>query len=95
MHSAGPTKSILIASYMALLVLLAASAGGAYLPVGSTAKTLLALGIAALKTGLIFMIFMQLRYQRGLIRVFAIAGFFWLGIIIVLMFSDYLTRSGG
>ncbi len=35
--------------------------------------------------------FMQLRYQRGLVRIFALAGFFWLAIAGVLTFADYLT----
>jgi len=94
MHT-GPTKSVLIFAYVALLALLAASAGGAFLPIGPTAKTILALSIAAAKTAIIFWIFMQLRYQNGLIRVFALAGFFWLTISAVLTFSDYLTRAGG
>ena len=44
---------------------------------------------------LIFAYFMQLRWHRGLIWVFAGAGFFWLGIAGVLTFSDYLTRGWG
>jgi cytochrome c oxidase subunit IV len=94
MH-AGPTKSVLIFAYVALLLLLAASAGGAFLPMSLTAKTIFALAIAAAKTAIIFLIFMQLRYQSGLIRVFALAGFFWLAISAALTFSDYLTRGSG
>lgn len=94
MH-AGPTKSVLIFAYIALLVLLGASAGGAFLPMGAMAKTIFALTIAAAKTAIIFLIFMQLRYQTGLIRVFALAGFFWLAISAVLTFADYLTRGTG
>jgi cytochrome c oxidase subunit 4 len=94
MHT-GPTKSVLIFAYIALLVLLAASAGGAFLPMGPMAKTAFALAIAAAKTAIIFLIFMQLRYQSGLIRVFALAGFFWLAISAALTFADYLTRGTG
>jgi cytochrome c oxidase subunit 4 len=94
MH-AGPTKSVLLFAYVALILLLAASAGGSFLPMGPMAKTALALIIAAGKTLIIFLIFMQLNYQKGLIRVFSLAGFFWLAILAVLIFSDYLTRSSG
>jgi caa(3)-type oxidase subunit IV len=44
------------------------------------------------KLALIFYYFMQLRQHRGFVRVFAIAGFFWLGLAMTLTFSDYLTR---
>ena len=56
-------------------------------------KTPTSLVIAAAKTALVFLFFMQLWYQRGLIRIFAAAGFFWLAIIGVLTFCDYLTRG--
>ena len=91
----GPTKSVLIIAYVALLLLLAASAGGAFLPMGAVAKTVLALSVAVAKALIIFLIFMQLRYQNGLIRVFALAGFFWLAISALLTFADYLTRGNG
>jgi len=94
MHS-GPTKSVLMLAYILLLVLLAASAGGSFLPLGTTAKTIFALAIAAAKTLIIFLVFMQLRYQKGLIRVFALAGFFWLAISALLTFADYATRTNG
>ena len=42
---------------------------------------------------MILIYFMQLRYQRGLVRIFAFAGFFWVGIAGVLTFADYLTRD--
>lgn len=95
MTTIAPSKTLIFGTYAALLVLLAASAIAASAPLGSTVKTVIALGIAAGKTALIFWIFMQLRYQRGLIRIVAFAGFFWLSIIGVLTFADYLTRASG
>jgi cytochrome c oxidase subunit 4 len=74
---------------MALLALTALSSrlalGGWALPV--------ALGIAFAKLALIYLFFMQLKYQRGLVRIFATAGFFWLAVAGLLTFSDYLTRG--
>lgn len=87
-----PTAKVYVASYVALMVLLVITAVAARLPLGA-ANTPVSLLIAATKMALVFLFFMQLRYQRGLIRVFAAAGFFWLGIVAVLTFSDYLTRS--
>jgi cytochrome c oxidase subunit IV len=95
MTAAAPTKPVLFGVYVALMLLLTASAVGAFAPLPPWGKLLLSVGIAAVKTALIFAVFMQLKYQRGLVRVFALAAFFWLAIIGVLTFSDYLTRGLG
>jgi cytochrome c oxidase subunit 4 len=87
-----PTAKVYVANYVALMVLLVITAVAGRLQLGA-ANAPISLLIAATKMGLVFLFFMQLRYQRGLIRVFAAAGFFWLGIVAVLTFSDYLTRS--
>jgi cytochrome c oxidase subunit IV len=49
--------------------------------------------IAFAKASLVALIFMHLRYSRRLMRVVAAAGLFWLGILIALTMSDYLTRG--
>lgn len=90
-----PTRAVLIGSFAALLFLLAGSAAAALAPLPSTWKLFIAVGVAALKCLLIFAVFMQLKYQRGLVRAFALAGFFWLAIIMTLTFADYLTRGPG
>jgi cytochrome c oxidase subunit IV len=90
--TSGPTKKIYVVNYLALMVLLAATALASKAPLGAF-QTSVALTIAAAKTALVFLFFMQLWFQRGLIRVFAVAGFFWLAIIGVLTFCDYLTRG--
>jgi len=76
----------------ALLVLLALSAASALLPPAPW-KTAGSLAIAALKAGLIALFFMKLRYQRGLIRIFAGAGLFWLCILATLLLADYIMRN--
>ncbi len=91
MNPEGPTRAGLFAAYGSLLLLLAATAAASSLPLGAF-KAPLALAIAAAKAFVIFTVFMQLRYERGLVRVFALAGFFWLGILGSLTLADYLTR---
>lgn len=86
------TRSTLFRAYGALMVLLALTAAATLLPKGPWSLPI-ALTIAIAKTAVVFLVFMQLRYQRGLVRIFAIAGFFWLAIAGVLTFSDYLTRD--
>ena len=51
-----------------------------------------ALGIAFLKMALIILYFMQVRLAKPVTWIFVGAGFFWLGIMITLALSDYLTR---
>lgn len=87
-----PTPKVLCLNYAALMILLVLTALAANAPLGAW-KASVSLLIAAVKMLLVFLFFMQLWYQRGLVRIFAAAGFFWLGIIGVLMFSDYLTRN--
>ena len=92
MNAPTPTAKTYALNYAALTALLALTAVVAKAPFGAF-KTPVSLLIAALKTALVFLFFMQLWYQRGLIRLFAIAGFFWLGIVGVLTFCDYMTRG--
>ncbi len=87
-----PTPRLLLVNYAALMVLLVLTAGAARAPLGAW-STPVALAIAVMKLVLVLLFFMQLRWQRGLIRVFAAAGFFWLAIAGGLTFADYLTRG--
>jgi cytochrome c oxidase subunit 4 len=92
MTASHPTTKVLLANYAALMVLLGATALASHAPLGVW-RTPISLLIAAVKMALVFLFFMQLWYRRGLIRIFAAAGFFWLSIIGVLTFCDYLTRG--
>jgi cytochrome c oxidase subunit 4 len=64
----------------------------AYLDLG-IANTLVAITIAVIKATLVAWFFMHLRYSTRLTWVVAVSGVFWLGILLALTFSDYLTRS--
>jgi cytochrome c oxidase subunit 4 len=52
----------------------------------------LALIIATFKATIVVMYFMHVRYSPRLTWLFAIAGIFWMIILLVLMLSDYVTR---
>jgi cytochrome c oxidase subunit IV len=52
-----------------------------------------ALAIATAKALLIALYFMHLRYSDRLMWVVAAGGAFWLGILLTLTMSDYLTRG--
>ncbi|HEY1770771.1 MAG TPA: hypothetical protein VGG02_11025 [Chthoniobacterales bacterium] len=87
-----PGHGSLFVIYVALILLLVVTAVGAYLPVGMIGHDILAFGVSIAKTVLIVFFFMELYYDKGLVRLFACAGLVWLSILFLLTFSDYLTR---
>ncbi|MGO9484259.1 MAG: oxidase [Rhodomicrobium sp.] len=74
-------------------VLLAISIWAAFIPMGgyNTAINMAIAGIMAL-IGLLF--FMDLIHGTVLLRLAAVAGFFWLIIMFPLTLADYFTRAG-
>ncbi|HEX8137348.1 MAG TPA: cytochrome C oxidase subunit IV family protein [Pyrinomonadaceae bacterium] len=56
------------------------------------ANTVIALTIAVIKATLVVLYFMHVRYSSRLIWVIVVSGFFWIGIMFALTFSDYATR---
>jgi cytochrome c oxidase subunit 4 len=56
-------------------------------------NTVLALSIAGLKAGLILLFFMQLRFGPGLVRLVAVGGLVWLGILLGGTLGDVITRG--
>jgi cytochrome c oxidase subunit 4 len=75
----------------ALLILLGATIGVAYIDLGPF-NTVAAMSISALKASLIAFFFMHVRGSSRNIWVAAVAGIFWLGIMLTLAMSDFLTR---
>jgi cytochrome c oxidase subunit 4 len=58
-------------------------------------NTPVALIIAFIKASLVIMYFMHVKYSPKLVGLFAIAGFFWLSIMLALTMQDYYTRGWG
>jgi cytochrome c oxidase subunit IV len=56
-------------------------------------NTVAALGIAVFKATLVVLFFMHARSSSKLTWLVVAAGLFWLGILMVLTFSDYLSRG--
>jgi cytochrome c oxidase subunit 4 len=75
-----------------LLALLLLTVGAAYVHFGAF-NTAIAMLISIAKGSLIILFFMHVRQASPLLRVFVCAGFFWLGLMIVLALSDFLTRN--
>jgi cytochrome c oxidase subunit 4 len=74
-----------------LLALLLLTVGSAYIHFGPF-NTEVAMLISIAKGALIVLFFMHVRQANPLLRLFVCAGFFWLGLLITLALSDFLTR---
>ena len=81
-----------IAIFVTLLILLFATVGAAYLPLGSLHLPL-ALTISVAKAILIGLFFMHLYYRHNLTWIVSMASLLWLGILLALTLSDYLSRG--
>lgn len=89
-HTADPWQQY-AATFAALLVLMGATIGASYIPMGIL-NIPVALTIAVMKTVLVVWIFMGVRHGTKLTWVWAAIGFIWL----FLMFGtlgDYVTRN--
>jgi cytochrome c oxidase subunit 4 len=76
---------------VALFALLVVTVAAAYVNLGPL-NTVTAMAISLSKAALIVLFFMHVRRSDPLIRLFVAAGFFWLGIMLTLTLSDFLTR---
>jgi len=74
------------------MALLALTVAAAYVALGRW-SVVLAMMIATVKALLVILYFMHALYRSRLIWLFAGLGFAWLGIMIVLTVSDYLSRG--
>ena len=79
--------------FAALLALTALTTGIAFIDLGGVGNIAVALTIAFIKALLVTLYFMHLRYSSRLTMVFAAAGVFWFGIMLVLTLSDYISRG--
>ena len=78
--------------FIVLLVLLFATIGAAYLPLGPLHLPT-ALLIAAAKALLIGLFFMHVHYRHQLTWVVSIASLLWLAILLALTLTDFLSRG--
>ena len=88
-----PQRRTLFLIYVSLIVLLVITAIAAKLSLSTRIHDFLAYGISVAKTILIALVFMEVRYNKGVVRVFAGAGLVWLFLLFLLTFTDYLTRA--
>jgi cytochrome c oxidase subunit 4 len=78
-------------TYVALLALVAFTVGSTFIPLG-VGNSLINLGIAVLKAGLIGIVFMHLRKAAPLVALSVVVLLFWLVVMYGLTLNDYWTR---
>jgi cytochrome c oxidase subunit IV len=77
--------------WVALICLLAVTLASAYVPLGRE-NSAINLAIAVAKALLVAFFFMHLRSAHYMLRIAAMAGFFWLAILIGLSLTDFAVR---
>lgn len=87
-----PTPRIYVLVFAALIVLTITTVGLSYADLGEWHAPV-GLVIAAAKALLVVLFFMHVLYSSRLTWVFALSGLFWLGILLALTLSDFLTRT--
>lgn len=81
-------------TFVALLVLLVATIGFSFAPLGP-ANLWIGIAIAIAKMVLIATVFMKLSHSIGAVELAAGAGLLWLSIAIICTMADYTTRGWG
>jgi cytochrome c oxidase subunit 4 len=89
---AHPSVGLYLAVFGALMILTAITVAVAYINLGPL-NNVVALAIAGVKTVLVVLFFMHVHYASRLTKVFAMAGFFWLAILISFTLSDMQVRK--
>ncbi len=90
-HHIAPVRDYILV-WLALIFLTFATTWIAFTDLGAF-NVVMALTIAVLKMALVVIIFMGVRYTDHLTRLFVVAGFFWLAILLVFTGQDYISRS--
>ena len=80
-------------TWLALLALLAITAASSFFDLGRL-NLAINMAVALAKALLVVFVFMHVRRGTPMIRVFAVAGLLWLGLLVTLSFTDFIARYG-
>jgi cytochrome c oxidase subunit 4 len=90
-HHITPVRDYVLV-WLALIILTFTTTGIAKIDLG-TFNIVVAITIAVIKMSMVIWIFMGVRYQTTLTKLFVVAGFFWFLILIVMTAQDYISRN--
>ncbi len=88
------SKKIYYTVFATLMVLTAVTVAVAYIDLGPI-NAVAAIVIACIKATIVVLYFMHVKFGTRLVRLTVIAGLYWMGILLTLTLSDYLTRGWG
>ena len=83
---------IYVRSFALLMVLLVLTVGANFINLGPF-NVAAAMAISVAKALIIILFFMEVRYSKPLVWLFASAGFVWLVLLLIFIQSDYRTRA--
>ena len=83
---------IYVTIFLTLLVMTAATTAISGVDLGPW-NTVVAMGIAVFKATLVVLFFMHAKYSPRLTHMVILAGIFWLGLLLLITFSDFATRG--
>ena len=97
----GPTVKMYFAIFFALAILTVVTVFAArfdFAPMlgvsmGGFVNNAIALGIAFTKATLVVLFFMHVKYENKLVGLAVVSSVIWLGFLILITISDYLTRT--
>lgn len=89
-----PTVKMFMGVWVALLVLTAITVAVAMVDLGAF-SAVVALSIATIKALLVILIFMEIKYSSKMTMTVVISAIFFLGILLTLTLTDYLSRAWG
>jgi cytochrome c oxidase subunit 4 len=90
-HAYHPPISLYYKIFGALMILTAITVAVAFQDFG-VFNNVIALAIAGIKTTLVVLFFMHVKYESKLTKLFAAAGFIWLAILLAFTLQDTETR---
>jgi len=91
-HEHHVPRTTYYAIFVSLMVLTFATVGLAFVNLGMFNVTV-ALAVAVTKAALVVMFFMHMKYSSPLIKLVGFAAMVWLGMLLLITLSDYLTRG--
>ncbi|MBM4258171.1 MAG: oxidase [Deltaproteobacteria bacterium] len=92
-NHAHPTPKLYVIIFAALMVFTLLTVAAAFQDFGRL-NNVIALAIAGVKTVLVVLFFMHVKYGSRLTKLFAAAGFLWLAILIGFTLGDTESRRG-
>jgi len=87
-------KKVYYVIFGTLMVLTGVTVAAAYVDLGPI-NVVVAVVIACFKALIVVLYFMHVKFSTRLVKLTVIAGLYWMGILLALTLSDYLTRGWG